>query len=188
MLKAIFAISIFIFSGCFDDETPKRRECNATIFKDKNRTVDGGEGIFSSAISEEYTEEQNNLRCDFELYLEYLRTLNTEGIIDMTYPELFKPINRRMFTKFINTLLDSPEISIEKFDAEVTDVGDIIDYGEGKFTNLEYISTIKLNFVNPNLYKDDTSMRVLKSVLENKYGKENILVDKDSRTIMIKIL
>ncbi len=29
-------------------------------------------------------------------------------------------------------------------------------------------------------------MRVLKSVLENKYGKENILVDKDSRTIMIK--
>ncbi len=160
MLRILIAIYILIFSGCFDDETPKRRECNATIFKDKNRTIVGGEDIFPSAISEEYRAEQSGLSCDFELYLEYLRTLNTDGIVEMTYPQLFKPINRRMFTKFINTLLDSPEISIEKFEAEVTDVGDILDYGGGKFTNLEYISTIKLNFVNPNLYRDDTSMRV----------------------------
>jgi len=27
---------------------------------------------------------------------------------------------------------------------------------------LEYIYTIKLGFINPNLYKDDTSMRILK--------------------------
>lgn len=178
MLRVI--IFVFLFYGCFDNNNTPKKENNVTAKKESNITDEKNETV------ERYTAEQLELRGDFELYLEYLRTLNTDGIIEMTYPKLFVPINKNMFIRFINTLLDSPEIAIENFDANITNIGDIIDYGSGKFANLEYISTIKLAFVNPNLYKDKLSIRILESVLKKKYGDKNILVDGDSRTVIIK--
>jgi len=182
MLKILQATIIALaLIGCFDKDAPKKdnnisEDINQTLV-DVNYTVD---------YQKEYTPQQLELKSDFEKYLEYLRTLNTDGIVEMTYPKLFKPINKSIFIRFINTLLDSKEIVIESYNADIIDIGDIIDYGSGQFSNLEYIYTIKLGFINPNLYKDDTSMRILKNVLENKYGKDNIRVDRQNRTVMIK--
>jgi len=191
MLRVFLVFLVLIFVGCFDKETPKKedknitKESNKTKPKDKNETISIQKPIDTYTVVSE--EEPNlDLKNDFELYLESLRTLNTDGIIDMTYEGLFKPINKNLFVHFINAILDSPEISIENFDANITNIGDIIDYGKGKFANLEYKSIIKLNFVKQDLYSDEVSLRALRSVLQNKYGKENIIVDKDTRSIIIK--
>jgi len=202
MLRVFLVLLVLFFTGCFDKETPKKEDKNITKEsnktkpkpKDKNETIAIQKPIETYATvvpeAEEIQEEPNNvnvdLKNDFELYLENLKTLNTNGIIDMTYPGLFKPINKNLFIHFINAILDSPEISIENFDANITNIGDIVDYGKGKFANLEYKSIIKLNFVKQDLYSDKLSLRALRSVLQNKYGKENIVVDKDTRSIIIK--
>jgi len=186
MLKFLYTtLIVLIFIGCFDSKTTPKKETNTT----KERNITKKEENITTSYSyeiEEITPQQLELKSDFETYLEHLKTLNTDGIVEMTYPGLFKPINKNLFIKFINTLLDSPEIAIENFDANITNIGEIIDYEDGKFANLEYIYAIDLTFVDPKLYKDELSMRVLKSVLENKYGKENIRVDKNSRSVMIK--
>jgi len=191
MLRVFIFITILIFSGCFDSKTSPKKETNTTkkekrkeqnITKEENET----EVIQEVFPVEDYSSQQLELKSDFERYLENLRTLNSYGIIDMTYEGLFKPINRELFVHFINAILDSPEISIESFDANITNIGDIREYEKGKFANLDYRSVIKLNFVNPNLYSDELSLRVLKDVLEKKYGRENIQVDKDTRSVVIK--
>ncbi len=110
MLKILQATIIALaFIGCFDKDAPKKdnnisEDINQTLV-DVNYTVD---------YQKEYTPQQLELKSDFEKYLEYLRTLNTDGIVEMTYPKLFKPINKSIFIRFINTLLDSKEIVIGK--------------------------------------------------------------------------
>jgi hypothetical protein len=186
MLRVWFIFLILVFYGCFDNKNSPKKENNVTLKKENNITREKNETIPKRRDLVVDNQERLELRSDFDLYLEYLRTLNTNGIVEMTYPRLFIPINKNMFIRFINTLLDSPEIAIESFDANITNIGDIIDYGSGKFANLEYVYAIKLAFVNPNLYKDKISMKVLQRVLEKKYGRKNILVDRDTRTVMIK--
>ncbi len=133
-----------------------------------------------------YTDKQLELKAELERYLEQLTSLNIEGIIDMTYPKLFIPINKNMFKRYINTLITSEHITIESFDTNITNIGDIQSFSNGEFATVEYKSIIKLAFINPNLYSDELSMRVLNDTLTSKYGKENIKIDARNREIVIK--
>ncbi len=150
--------------------------------KDENRTtpIDNIDNIIV------YTDEQLELKEELERYLEQLKSLNIEGIIDMTYPKLFIPINKNMFKRYLNTVISSKDITIESFDVNITDIGEIQSFSNGKFATVEYRSIIKLAFINPNLYSDELSMRVLNDTLTDKYGSDNIKIDAKNREIVIK--
>jgi len=172
MKKRLLFVLLLFLVGCV--ENPKKQE-------PKKEEV-----VKHSNVKKEYTKEQLSLKKDFEKYLGYLDSLDTEGVISMTYPNLFIPINKEVFKEYINTLLTSPHISIVSFDTNITKIGKINSFSRGKFAKVRYKATIKLAFVNPNLYNDDLSIRVLRDVLQKKYGKENIQLDAQSRVITIR--
>jgi hypothetical protein len=130
--------------------------------------------------------EQSELKDYIDTYFQQLQTLNTDGIVSMTYPKFFKPINENLFRQYINTILNSSQIAVESFKTNLIYLGDVYPYEGGEFAQIIYQSNITLNFLNPELYNDELSVRVLNNVLVNKYGQENIKIDPTQRTINIK--
>ncbi len=181
MKNILLIISILLFTGCQDslkfwgDKTEKES-------KKEPKKVDSNTTIETT----KYTEKQLEVKEYFELYLNQLEGLDTEGIISMTYPQLFIPINKALFKQYVNTLLTSSHIAVESFDANITDIGTVQSYSQGEFVHLRYYSTIRLAFINPELYNNELSIKVLKDVLSSKYGKENITVEPENRTIIIR--
>jgi hypothetical protein len=173
----LIIVSILLFTGCQDslkfwgDKTEDES-------KKESREVDTNKTI-------KYTEKQLEVKKHFELYLKQLESLDIEGIISMTYPKLFIPINKTLFKQYVNTLLTSEHISVKSFDANITHIDKVQSYSQGEFVHLKYYSSIKLEFIDPKLYNSELSVRVLNDVLNSKYGKENISVDPKNRTIII---
>ena len=130
--------------------------------------------------------EQSELKDYIDTYFQQLQTLNTDGIVSMTYPKFFKPINENLFRQYINTILNSSQIAVESFKTNLIYLGDVYPYEGGEFAQIIYQSNITLNFLNPELYNDELSVRVLNNVLVNKYGQENIKINSTQRTINIK--
>ena len=130
--------------------------------------------------------EEEELKYALENYFDQLKSLNADNIISMTYPKLFIPINKDLFREYINTMLNSQELSIVDFQTSVIDINPVSCLSNISFAQIRYTSDITINFVNPELYSDDTKMRFLADVMSRKYGYDNIKIDTESRTISIK--
>ncbi len=168
-------------------EEKKKEEQNITTTTDIAIVEEEEEVVPEETnITTEYDNEQLELKTELESYLDQLKSLNIEGIIDMTYPKLFIPINKNMFKRYINSIITSKDIAIDSFDTNITNIGDIQSFSNGEFATIEYKSIIKLSFLNPKLYSDKLSMRVLNDALSSKYGSDNIKIDSRNREIVIK--
>ena len=162
-------------------------ESTSTIYPDYCNVYTENDFVSKDVIPiENNTVEQSELKTYIDSYLEQLQTLNIDGIISMTYPKLFKPINENLFRQYISTIVNSSQITVERFNTNIIYLGDVYPYDGGEFAQIIYQSDITLNFLNPELYKDELSIRVLNNVLAGKYGQENIKIDSATRTINIK--
>jgi len=130
--------------------------------------------------------QEEELRYALENYFDQLKSLNADNIISMTYPKLFRPINKEMFRQYINGMLNSPDLSIVDFQTSVTEINPINCLPNASFAQIAYVSDISINFVNPELYSTDKKMRFLADVMIRKYGYDNIKIDTQLRTISIK--
>jgi len=184
MKKRLLILSLLLITGCigFNEEKKKPKQNRV----DKIDRIEKIERINSVETVENYTQKQLELKTYFDDYLNRINSLDTEGVIDMTYPKLFVPINKTLFKQYITNVLTSDQISVESYDTKVIDIGEVYPYSNGEFAQLKYIATIKLSFINPNLYSDELSIRILNDILTRKYGKENIDIDPSNRTITIK--
>ncbi len=171
----ILLISLLLLTACNNNNISKEEE------KESNTT--SKESIVKEVS---YSIKQLELKKVLEDYLKQLEALNTEGIIAMTYPKLFVPINKDLFIHYINTLLTSPQISVDSFHTHISSLGKVYPFEGGEFAEVKYFRSIQLSFLDPSLYQDDLSIRVLKDVLSRKYGSENIQIDPNNRTITIK--
>lgn len=195
MLKKIIVTIVIalLIIGC-KEEVKKDSNLTKKLFKEKKssikeQNITKEEEIVpeeTTITDNEYNSEQLELKTALESYLEELKSLNIEGIIDMTYPKLFIPINKNMFRRYIDSIITSKDITIESFDTNITNIGDIQSFNNGEFARVEYKSIIRLAFINPNLYSDKLSMRVLNDALTSKYGSDNIQIDTLNREIIIK--
>ena len=130
--------------------------------------------------------EDEELKYALENYFDQLKSLNADNIIEMTYPRLFVPINRDRFRQYINTMLNSQDLSIVDFKTNLIQMNPVNCLSRGSFSQIRYLSEITINFVNPELYSDELKMRFLADVMRQKYGQENIRINPNERTITIK--
>jgi hypothetical protein len=168
--------SLLLITGCFENTKVEKKPIKEHNLTEINATKEP---------TVHYSKKQLELKQEFELYLEQLKSLNTDNIIAMTYPKLFIPINRTIFKHYIDSLLTSPHIAVESFDTNITNIGEVQSHSSGLFAQIRYNSVIKLGFIDPELYSDELSIRVLNDVLAGKYGQENIKIDSKERTISI---
>ena len=177
MRYLIATLILLLFTACIKDKEPK--VVNPT--EEVNRTVIVDNTPLDTLISEEV-----HLKNALDDYLLQLKSLNAENIISMTYPKLFIPINEELFREYLNTMLISSDIQINSFDTVITKIGTIKPFSEGQFAQLNYNSTITINFINPELYNTQRKLLILDKILALKYGRENIRVNSVERIITIK--
>jgi len=181
MKKQLLILSLLLVTGCIGFNEEKKEPKQNRVDK-----IDRIDRIDSVETVENYTQKQLELKTYFDDYLNRLSSLDTEGVIDMTYPKLFIPINKTLFKQYITNVLTSDQISVESYDTNIIYIGGVYPYNNGEFSKLKYQVTIKLAFTNPNLYNNELSIRVLNDILTRKYGQENIEIDPSNRTITIK--
>jgi hypothetical protein len=176
MRYLILTLTLLLFTACIGDKKPKKETT-----EELNETVPIVDSVLGTL-----TLEQIQLKSALDNYLAQLKSLNAENIISMTYPRLFIPINQDMFRDYLNTMLISPDIQVNSFNATITKIGTIKPFSEGQFAHINYNSTITINFVNPELYDTQRKLLILDKILAIKYGRENIRVDSVGRSITIK--
>jgi len=190
MKKQFFIISLLLITGCIevneDKKKPKNRVINTIKEIDRVDTIDRIETINRVEEIKNYTPKQLELKTYFDKYLNRLNSLDTEGVINMTYPKLFIPINKNIFKQYINNVLTSDQISVESYNTKILEIGEVYPYSNGEFAKLKYVAIIQLTFINPNLYSDELSIRMLNYILTKKYGRENIKIDPSNKIIIIK--
>jgi len=175
MRSVLFTLTLFLFTACssnknIQEESPKEEE----IVKEETPQVLPNHP------------PKTEIRTSLERYLSQLKSLNTENIIAMTYPKLFTVTSQYLFRGSLYTMANSSNLKITSFDTRISKIGKTQPFSDGNFTNISYISLIKVQFINPTLYNTDLSLNTLHSILAKKYGQNNIYVDKKRREIHIK--
>jgi len=173
MKKQLLILSLLLMTGCVENIKEQKKE-------EPKKRIEIVKNV------KHYTKKQLELKKYFDEYLKRLSSLDTDGVIYMTYPKFFIPINKTIFKRYLNNLLTSPHIAVVSFDTNITDIGRVKSYNNGEFANLKYQTTINLAFINPNLYNDELSIRMLRDILSKKYGKENIQIEPKNREITIR--
>ena len=119
-------------------------------------------------------------------YLTQLKTFNTDEIVKKTYTPLFTVINETHFREYISTMMHSKDIMVEKYTTHITKIGKVKAFSNAtQFAQVNYTSDAKIIFLNDKLYNDTTSINFLYDVLIHKYGKKNIQIDVDNRSLEI---
>ncbi len=184
-------ISFLIFVGCSSEEiTPKPKE--PTKPKEVNETKEPKEPKKEiEVLSQEekfllnLDKEQKVIYQYLKLYLSSLTTLDSDTIVQLTYPKLFLVFDKNTFRRQIITMANSSQITIQSFDTKNIEIGEIQNFSKGSFAKIAYTSIITLHLTNPNLYNTTSSINTLYSILVRKYGREEIYVDVENRLVRI---
>ena len=131
-------------------------------------------------------QKQKEVQKSLSNYLQELENLNPEGIMALTYPKLFLATSRSRFRDYLYTMISSTNLNIESFKSKITNIDTIQSFSNGFFCPVTYHSEITIMFLNPDSYNDEYSIRVLQSILGEKYGRNRISTDHEKRSITIK--
>jgi len=168
--------TLLLFTACNSEKTLKKDE---NLSNEVNQTVSENV-VVTEVVTQTYLESIANQ------YLNELKIFNTDAIIEMTYPTLFNVINPTHFRDYISVMTTSKDIMVESYDTSIQHIDEITTFSNGtQFSQAEYTSIAKIVFINPNLYNTEKSMNYLYDVLIHKYGRENINININERSVQI---
>jgi hypothetical protein len=194
----LLVTSIFLFTSCIGDKKKIEPEEVTPVIIEKSTETPQKKPILACTTAVFVTDphyssspikintQEEELKYALENYFDQLKSLDADNIISMTYPKLFIPINKNLFREYINTMLNSQDLSIVDFQTSIQEINPVSCLSTLSFAQIAYTSDITINFVNPELYSDDVKMRFLADVMSQKYGSDNIRIDTELRTIRIK--
>jgi biopolymer transport protein ExbD len=178
MKKILLLLTLLIFTACISDKDPKKEEPKKEEPKKEEPKKE------SSTLK--LNKQQKIVYDALAFYIEQLKSLDADNIITMTYPKLFIAFSENTYKNYIYTMANSSYITIQSFEANITDIGEIQPFSEGNFSQVSYKSVIKIHFTNPDLYNTKLSLNTLYSILARKYEQKNIFVDVETRMITIR--
>jgi len=177
-LKYYFLLFILIFFiACNGTKEIKKEETNSSIENIKVKT---------EAESKIEIKEKNVFEKKLNLYLEAMQSFNIDLIINMTYPKLFTVIDQELFRQYMSSMLNSKDVKMTAFTTNTPQIAPIRRFSNGtEFTQIDYNSTITLQFINPNLYGSREQMNYLYDVSIHKFGVKNVSIDLNKRTLKV---
>lgn len=171
----LLLLILMLFTACKGTKTPIKE-----VPKETNTTKDSTSLTLLS-------EKQKIVKKELDTYLEQLHTFNTDAIVDMTYPKLFYVIDLDLYRQYIASMMNSTDIEFNSYETNVTKLSHVTSFSNGtEFAQVEYISKVKIRFLNAMLYDTEEKMNFLYDALIDKYGQENIKINPKERTLSIK--
>ena len=154
--------------------------CNSTkeIKKEETNTT--------TAVVQTIITKKNSLEKELENYFNALQAFNIDGVVDMTYPKLFSVISPDLFRQYMHAMVNSKDIQMISYITNLPKISPIRRFSNGtEFAQVDYNSTVILQFINPNLYGSQEQMNYLYDVSIEKFGVENVSIDLNNRTLRV---
>jgi len=169
-LNYYFLLIIFIFfTACNSTKEIKKEETNTT--------TESAQPIII---------KKNTLEKALGSYFNALHTFNIDGVVDMTYPKLFSVISPDLFRQYMHAMINSKDIQMVSYTTNSPKISPLRRFSNGtKFAQIDYNSTVILQFINPNLYGSREQMNYLYDVSINKFGLKNVFIDINKRTLQV---
>jgi len=137
----------------------------------------------------EITTTSSSIKQELENYLNALSSFQSYSIVEMTYPRLFEVISKEHFRQYMESMTNANKIQIQSYTTNITNVSEVTHFTNNTaFAQAEYESNIVIAFIDEQLYNSKDKIDFLYDALVHKYGKENIQIDKNMRTLTIKRL
>lgn len=181
VLKSLpLILTLTLFTACNSTIEPKK--------EDNNITTTPSPAVTNTDIGT-FSLSQVLIKQALDSYLYDLSTFNTNAIVEKTYPKLFQAIDRNLFRQYISSMMKSSDIEMKSYKSTIIKLSPVRTLASGtEFAQAEYRSTVKIHFLNNELYNNEEKITFLYDVFIHKYGKENIEVDVKNRTLQIKKL
>lgn len=181
-LKYYFLLFILIFFiACNGTKEIKKEETNSSIENIKVKTE--AESKIETKIE---IKRKSIFEKQLDLYLEAMQSFNIDLIVNMTYPKLFTVIDQELFRQYMSSMLNSKDVKMTAFTTNAPQIAPIRRFSNGtEFTQIDYNSTITLQFINPNLYGSREQMNYLYDVSIHKFGVKNVSIDLNKRTLKV---
>ena len=179
-IKYIFFTFILLsFLACNSTKEPKKVEKIKEKIKENNSSL--------PSTVETLSLKQIVLKQSLDSYLNDLSTFNIDAVVEQTYPKLFYVIDPNLFKNYITSMMNSKDIAITSYKTNITKLSEITTFSnETQFAQAKYTSTINIYFLNNELYNNKEKMNFLYDALIHKYGKKNININPNTRTLQIK--
>jgi len=160
--------------------------CNSTKELKEEIKKEETNSTIETVTSKVFIKEKSMLEKELENYLNAMQTFNTDVIMEMTYPKLFSAIDPDIFRQYIAAMINSTDIQMTAFTTKVNKISTIKSFSNGtEFAQVDYNSTITLQFINPNLYASREQMNYLYDVQIHKYGVKNVFMDPNKRILKV---
>lgn len=131
----------------------------------------------------------SSVQQELENYLNALSSFQAYSVVEMTYPRLFEVVNKEHFRQYMESMMNANKIQIQSYTTNITNVSEVTRFTNNTaFAQAEYESNIVIAFIDEQLYNSKDKIDFLYDALVHKYGKENIQIDKNMRTLTIKRL
>ena len=193
--NALLLFLLISFTACNSTKEITKEETNSSLKNTKipkatqnpktTQTQKSTQNI-KSIKSKIYIKKKTLFQKKLALYLEALQTFNTDVIVNMTYPRLFSVIDPKLFGQYMNSMINSTDIQMISYTTTPSKVSPIRRFSNGtEFAQINYQSTISLQFLNPNLYSSREQMNYLYDVSIHKFGVENVSIDINKRILKV---
>lgn len=183
-IKYLLISTLIFLTACNSSKEPKKTEVKikTNIIKENNTTV-------PTPISGGLSFKDVAVKRALDSYLQDLSTFNIDVIVDKTYPRLFRVIDLDLFRQYIASMMNSTDIEILSYTTDILKLSKVTTFSnDSEFAQATYLSTIKLHFLNHNLYPTNEKINFLYDALSHKHGKENVDINIEKRTLQIKKL
>lgn len=178
-----FTFILLSFLACNSTKEPKKVEKIKEKIKAK---IKENNSSLPSTV-ETLSLKQIVLKQSLDSYLKDLSTFNIDAVVEQTYPKLFYVIDPNLFKNYITSMMNSKDIAITSYKTNITKLSEITTFSnETQFAQAKYTSTINIRFLNNELYHNKEKMNFLYDALIHKYGKKNININPNTRTLQIK--
>ncbi len=129
--------------------------------------------LINVAFSQTYKE---NINASFKVYCDLMREGQLEKAFDYVHPDLFTIVPKADMLKMFNTLFNSGEFTFKFLDFSTKNFNEPIIVDGKHYVVFKYISTIAMKFNQ----MDSTKYDLVKAGLANKFGSENVSLDRAS--------
>lgn len=117
------------------------------------------------------------------LVLKVTQEMDTEKILDLSYPKLFNIVPREAVSKALETMYSSEEFSITLDSLKTKTIHPIFSIADGQFAKITYSMLMRMKF---NETLDSADVAEMLPEMEVDFGKGNIRFDVLNNTMIIK--
>jgi hypothetical protein len=116
-------------------------------------------------------------------YMQLSKNLNVDKLMTYMYPRIFELATRKQLSDALKTAYKSPDFTITIDSMSINNIDPVQKFAKGSYTLFDYFVRLKFKMPGDKTEEEATTMF---DGFQKTFGKENVTLNKETKTIGIK--